>query len=66
MNRKDFKEKPSKTKVSSIDLRRKEKDLKKLQQELSQEKEKYNYMIANSQKSIQDLNVRLALYDSKK
>uniref|UniRef100_A0AAR5PT45 Rho-associated protein kinase let-502 n=1 Tax=Dendroctonus ponderosae TaxID=77166 RepID=A0AAR5PT45_DENPD len=59
MNRKDFKEKPSKTKVSSIDLRRKEKDLKKLQQELSQEKEKYNYMIANSQKSIQDLNVQL-------
>ncbi|KAL1494849.1 hypothetical protein ABEB36_010370 [Hypothenemus hampei] len=60
MNRKDLKEKPGKNKVSSIDLRRKEKDLKKLQQELSQEKEKYNQMIASSQKNIQDLGLQLS------
>ncbi|XP_066256742.1 rho-associated protein kinase 1 isoform X1 [Euwallacea similis] len=59
MNRKDLKEKPGKAKVSSIDLRRKEKDLKKLQQELSQEKEKYNQVIATSQKNIQDLSLQL-------
>lgn len=58
MNRKDFIEKQGKTKVSSTNLRRKEKDLKKLQQELSQEKEKYNQMIASYQKNIQDLNIQ--------
>ncbi|XP_060517017.1 rho-associated protein kinase 1 isoform X2 [Cylas formicarius] len=58
MNRKDLRENKGKNKISSADLRRKEKDLKKLQQELSQEKDKYNQMIANFQKNIQDLNIQ--------
>lgn len=47
MNRKDLRESKSKSKVSSADLRRKEKDLKKLQQELTQEREKSNQWIAD-------------------
>lgn len=62
MHRKDFRDKPGKNKVSSIDLRRKEKDLKQLQQELSQEKDKYNQMIVSSQKNIQDLSVFFLSY----
>lgn len=62
MHRKDFRDKPGKNKVSSIDLRRKEKDLKQLQQELSQEKDKYNQMIVSSQKNIQDLSVLFLSY----
>nr|XP_023019673.1 rho-associated protein kinase 1 [Leptinotarsa decemlineata] len=61
MNRKDLRETgKGKSKVSNADLRRKEKDLKKLQQELSLEKEKYNQMIANYQKNIQDLSFQLS------
>ncbi|CAG9768355.1 unnamed protein product [Ceutorhynchus assimilis] len=59
MHRKDLKEKPGKIKVSNTDLRRKEKELKKLQQELSLEKDKYNQMIASSQKNVQDLSFQL-------
>lgn len=60
MNRKDIRESgKGKSKVSNADLRRKEKDLKKLQQELSLEKEKYNQMIATYQKNIQELSVRI-------
>ncbi|KAJ8917547.1 hypothetical protein NQ315_005596, partial [Exocentrus adspersus] len=60
MNRKDLRDTvKGKSKISNADLRRKEKDLKKLQQELSQEKEKYNQMIANYLKNVQDLNVQL-------
>ncbi|CAG9863028.1 unnamed protein product [Phyllotreta striolata] len=60
MNRKDIRESnKGKSKVSNADLRRKEKDLKKLQQELSLEKDKYNQMIANYQKNIQDLSAQL-------
>lgn len=64
MNRKDLRDTgKGKSKVSSnADLRRKEKDLKKLQQELSLEKEKYNQMIANYQKNIQDLSVSKHLF----
>lgn len=57
MNRKDLREGKSKTKISNADLRRKEKDLRKLQQELTQEKEKFNQTIANYLKTIHDLNV---------
>lgn len=61
MNRKDLtKDNKGKGKVSSADLRRKEKDLKKLQQELSQEREKFNQMAANLQKTCQDLHAQLA------
>ncbi|KAG5887883.1 hypothetical protein JTB14_015534 [Gonioctena quinquepunctata] len=60
MNRKDLRETgKGKSKVSNADLRRKEKDLKKLQQELSLEKEKYNQMISNYQKNIQELSSQL-------
>ncbi|CAG9814090.1 unnamed protein product [Phaedon cochleariae] len=60
MNRKDLRETgKGRSKVSSNDLRRKEKDLKKLQQELSLEKEKYNQMIATYQKNIQEVNAQL-------
>lgn len=60
MNRKDLRDTvKGKTKISSADLRRKEKDLKKLQQELSQEKDKYNQMITNFHKNVQDINVQL-------
>ncbi|XP_018568813.1 rho-associated protein kinase 1 isoform X2 [Anoplophora glabripennis] len=60
MNRKDLRDTgKGKSKISSADLRRKEKDLKKLQQELSQEKDKYNQMITNFHKNVQDINVQL-------
>lgn len=55
MNRRDFKEGKNKTKTSSADLRRKEKDLKKLQQEFAQEKDKTNQYIA-------DLLVSLSIF----
>lgn len=59
LNRKDIREGKgkSKDKVSSADLRRKEKDLKKLQQELTQEKEKFIQVTNAWQKNIQDLQV---------
>uniref|UniRef100_A0A6P7F7B7 Rho-associated protein kinase let-502 n=1 Tax=Diabrotica virgifera virgifera TaxID=50390 RepID=A0A6P7F7B7_DIAVI len=61
LNRKDIRESgKGKSKVSNADLRRKEKDLKKLQQELSLEKDKYNQMISNYQKNIQDLSAQLS------
>lgn len=57
MNRKDLREGKTKTKISNADLRRKEKDLRKLQQELSQEKEKFNQKIATYMKTVHDLTV---------
>lgn len=61
LNRKDIREGKGKNKdkVSSADLRRKEKDLKKLQQELTQEKEKFNQVSQASQKNIQDMQFQL-------
>ncbi|XP_025829479.1 rho-associated protein kinase 2 isoform X2 [Agrilus planipennis] len=61
LNRKDIREGKgkSKDKVSSADLRRKEKDLKKLQQVITQEQEKFNQMSAAWQKNIQDLQAQL-------
>lgn len=66
VHRKDLKDRTGKAKVSSTDLRRKEKDLKKLQQELSQEKDKYNQTIANHQKNIQDLTVSILFFNPNK
>lgn len=64
LNRKDIREGKgkSKDKVSSADLRRKEKDLKKLQQELTLEKEKFSQVSATWQKNIQDLQVHRVSY----
>ncbi|XP_063903455.1 rho-associated protein kinase 2 isoform X2 [Zophobas morio] len=58
LNRKDLKEIKGKSKISNADLRRKEKDLKKLQQELTQEKEKFNQTISSYQLRIQELMVQ--------
>ena len=57
LNRKDLKDTKGKSKVSSADLRRKEKDLKKLQQELTQERDKFSQLTNSLQKNMQDLLV---------
>ncbi len=59
MNRKDFhkEDKKSKAKASSAELRKKEKDNRRLQQEIIMEKEKFNQMAAKYQKDLQDLQV---------
>ena len=59
MNRKDMNPVGRKTAKNasggsaSADLRRKEKECRKLQQELTQEREKYNQLVAKSQKDVQ-------------
>ena len=60
MNRKDFikKDKKAESKATSTELRKKEKDNRRLQQELTMEKEKFNQMSAKYQKDVQDLQVR--------
>ena len=60
MNRKDFvkKDKKAESKASSSELRKKEKENRKLQQELTMEKEKFNQMAAKFQKDLQDLQVK--------
>lgn len=56
MNRKDMNPVGRKPKnPGSADLRRKEKECRKLQQELTQEREKYNQILAKSQKETQVL-----------
>lgn len=52
MNRKDMNPVGRKPK-NGADLRRKEKECRKLQQELTQEREKYNQVVAKSQKETQ-------------
>lgn len=62
MNRKDMvinKDNKGKNKVSSADLRRREKDLKKLQQEMAKEKEKYMQQFTNHQKNLQEMHNQL-------
>lgn len=48
----------SKNKASSVDLKKKEKDCRKLQLELTLEKEKYSQLSDKLQKEVQDLQVR--------
>lgn len=62
LNSKDFKEMKGKSKVSSADVRRKEKALKKIQHELSQEKAKFNQTMSSYQRTIQELNVGFFIY----
>lgn len=59
MNRKDWTGK--KNKSSATDLRKKEKECRKLQQELTVEKEKYNQMVARFQKEHSEMQA--LLYD---
>merc|ERR1719490_641781 len=57
MARKDFK--PPTKKATSAELRKKEKECRKLQQDLNAEKEKFNEMCAKMQKDLQDLQATL-------
>ena len=62
MNRKDNlsrKDRKAEVKASSAELRKKEKENRRLQQELTTEKEKFNQMVAKYQKDLQDLQVRI-------
>ena len=56
MNRKDMKL-DHKKKGSTADLRKKEKENRKLQLELNQEKEKFNHMAIKYQKELSELQV---------
>lgn len=59
MNRKDVSSTgKNKNKASATDLRKKEKDCRRFQQELTQEREKYGQLAAKWQKDLQDLQVR--------
>lgn len=61
MNRKDISSgTKNRNKVPSADLRKKEKDCRKLQQELTQEREKYGQLAAKLQKDLQDLQAQVA------
>ncbi|XP_034235222.1 rho-associated protein kinase 2 isoform X1 [Thrips palmi] len=60
MNRKDINTTTkAKSKVSSADLRRKEKECRKLQQELTQEREKYSQAVIKYQKDLQEMQSQL-------
>lgn len=65
LNRKDINTTKGKNKVSSAELRRKEKDCRKLEQELKQEREKYGQLAAKWQKDLQVKNNLLILDFSK-
>ncbi|OXB58408.1 hypothetical protein ASZ78_007776 [Callipepla squamata] len=58
MNRKDFK--IDRKKASMQDLRKKEKENRKLQLELNQEKEKFNQMVVKYQKELNEMQAQLA------
>ncbi|XP_015109707.1 rho-associated protein kinase 1 isoform X1 [Diachasma alloeum] len=67
VSRKDFSATgKAKNKASSADLRKKEKDCRKLQQELTQEREKYGQLAAKWQKDLQDLQAQLVEENSSK
>ncbi|KAI5742026.1 hypothetical protein M8J77_002303 [Diaphorina citri] len=56
MNRKDINTTcKGKSKASSADVRKKEKECRKLQQELTQEREKFNQVVVKCQKELQEL-----------
>ncbi|XP_026229729.1 rho-associated protein kinase 1 isoform X2 [Anabas testudineus] len=59
MNRKDMKL-DRKKKDSAADLRKKEKENRKLQAELNQEKEKFNHMAIKYQKELSEMQAQLA------
>merc|ERR1711974_269061 len=53
------KDKKAESKASSAELRKREKENRKLQQELTVEKEKFNQMVAKYQKDLQDVQATL-------
>uniref|UniRef100_A0A672KYD1 Rho-associated protein kinase 1 n=1 Tax=Sinocyclocheilus grahami TaxID=75366 RepID=A0A672KYD1_SINGR len=59
MNRKDMKL-DQKKRGSTTDLRKKEKENRKLQLELNQEKEKFNHMAIKNQKELNEMQAQLA------
>ena len=54
------KDKKAESKASSAELRKREKENRKLQLELNTEKEKFNQMVSKTQKDLQDLQVILS------
>ena len=63
LNRKDMAaSRKNKDKASSADLKKKEKDCRRLQQELTLEREKYGQLAAKWQKDMQDLQVPELFY----
>jgi len=59
MMRKDLQPKPGSKKVSVEELRKKEKECRRLKHELSTEKEKFNHMVEKNQADIQNLQATL-------
>lgn len=59
MNRKDLNLNPTSKKAQAGDLRKKERECRKLQQELTQEKEKFNQMTLKWQKDLQELQAAI-------
>ena len=55
------KDKKAESKASSAELRKREKENRKLQLELNTEKEKFNQMVSKTQKDLQDLQVIFSL-----
>ncbi|XP_060679557.1 rho-associated protein kinase 1 [Hemiscyllium ocellatum] len=58
MNRKDIK--VDRKKANTADVRKKEKENKKLQLELNQEREKYSHMVVKYQKDLNEMQAQLA------
>ena len=56
------KDKKAESKASSAELRKREKENRKLQLELNTEKEKFNQMVSKTQKDLQDLQVILGVF----
>merc|ERR1719495_1815199 len=59
MMRKDLQPKPGSKKVSVDELRKKEKECRRLKHELTTEKEKFNHMVAKNQSALQNLQATL-------
>merc|ERR1719410_2553312 len=59
MMRKDLQPKPGSKKVSVEELRKKEKEVRRLKHELTTEKKKFNQMVAKNQADIQNLQATL-------
>jgi len=59
MMRKDLQPKPGQKKVSVEELRKKEKECRRLKHELQSEKEKFNHMVAKNQGDLQNLQATL-------
>jgi len=57
--RKDLQPKPGQKKVSMEELRKKEKECRRLKHELQTEKEKFNHMVAKNQSDLQNLQATL-------